>query len=279
MKAFVETLFMEMEESLKRVTKETFNELQKVERCGRVVNGILIKLKAFMSTYQFVNSEEEILFFKEYKPTFLKELIFYSELTYLESKKPIGKKEQVKNYYHHMMDQMQDFFARNHQLYIYHQLDRSDQDDLLFVKDSKPVSLIPDYTIDFDPEFSSINSSNLARIMAYEDLTEYVRKRLVNLDLGVDNSGKEKARHEWTDSKSALIELAYALHSRGAVNHGKSDVKLIISIMESLFNVQVGNFYRTFQSMRGRKKGRTIFLDSLKDSLEKRMDETDMGYH
>ncbi|PZX57610.1 RteC protein [Algoriphagus ratkowskyi] len=278
MKAFIDTLFVEMEESLKRVTKETFTELQTVERCGRAVNGILIKLKVSMSGYQFKNLEEEVLFFKEYKPMFLKELIFYSELTYLESKKPIGKKEQVKNYYHHMMDQMQDFFARNHQLYIYHQLDRSDQDELLFLKDSKPVSLIPDYTTDFDPEFSTINSSNLAKIMAYEDLTEYIKKRLVNLDMGFNTSGADKSRHEWTDSKSALIELAYALHSRGAVNHGKSDVKMIISIMESLFNVKVGNFYRTFQSMRDRKKGRTIFLDSLKDSLVKRMDDTDMGY-
>lgn len=235
MKAFIESLFVEMEESLKRVTKETFNELQKVERCGRAVNCIFVKLKLFMSGYQFKNSEEEILFFKEYKPLFLKALIFYSELTYLEAKKPIGKKEQVKNYYHHMMDQMQDFFARNHQLYIYHQLDRSDQDELLFLKDSKPVSMIPDYTTDFDPEFSTINSSNLAKIMAYEDLTEHIKKRLINLDMGVNTSGIEKSRHEWTDSKSALIELAYALHSRGAVNHGKSDVKMIISIMETPF--------------------------------------------
>ncbi|WP_057940545.1 RteC domain-containing protein [Algoriphagus resistens] len=89
---------------------------------------------------------------------------------------------------------------------------------------------------------------------------------------------KFPVNHEWTDSKSALIELAYALHSRGAVNHGKSDVKAIITLMETLFNIQVGNFYRTFQSMRGRKKNRTIFLDSLKESLVKRMDETDMGY-
>ncbi|MEP0712451.1 MAG: RteC domain-containing protein, partial [Algoriphagus sp.] len=95
---------------------------------------------------------------------------------------------------------------------------------------------------------------------------------------GNEGDAGELSSHEWTDSKSALIELAYALHSRGAVNHGKSDVKAIITLMESLFNVQVGNFYRTFQSMRGRKKNRTIFLDSLKESLVKRMDDTDMGF-
>lgn len=278
MKAFVETLFEEMEQSLKQVSRETSNRLQKAERCCQVVNSILIRLKEFMIGYTFRDVEEEIVFFKEYKPLFFKELIFYSELTYIEAKKPIGKKEQVKSYFPHVLDQIQEFFVRNHQLYIYYQLGKIDQDEKLFLKDSKPVSLIPDYSFDFDPSFSTVNSSKLAKIMAYENLTEHIRKIIHRLEMGKAADGTEHTNHEWTDSKSALIELAYALHSRGAVNHGKSDVKMIITLMESLFNVQVGNFYRTFQSMRGRKKNRTIFLDSLKESLVKRMDETDMGY-
>ncbi|MCE7053675.1 RteC domain-containing protein [Algoriphagus sp. AGSA1] len=278
MKAFVEKLFEEMELSLKEVAKETSSEIQKAEKSGRAVHAILLKLKLFMGGYQFADSTEEIKFFKEYKPLFYKELIFYSELTYIESRRPIGKKELIKSYYHHVMDQIQDFFARNHQLYIYHQLDRSDQDEQLFLRNSLPVSFIPDYSFDFDPEFSTVNSSKLAKIMAYESLIEYMQEQLIKLELGLGKSGDKNSNHEWTDSKSALIELAYALHSRGSVNHGKSDVKMIISILEKIFHVKVGNFYRTFQSMRGRKKGRTIFLDGLKESLVKRMDDTDMGY-
>ncbi|SFT96249.1 RteC protein [Algoriphagus locisalis] len=278
MKAFVERLFGEMELSLKEVAKETSNEIQKAERCCQVINAILIRLKEFMAGYTFRDGEEEILFFKEYKPLLFKELIFYSELTYIEAKKPIGKKEQIKSYFPHVLDQIQEFFVRNHQLYIYYQLGKSDQDEKLFMRNSMPVSLIRDYSFDFDPSFSTVNSSKLAKIMAYESLTDHIRKIIHRLEMGSDAVGGEVSVHEWTDSKSSLIELAYALHSRGAVNHGKSDVKAIITLMESLFNVQVGNFYRTFQSMRGRKKNRTIFLDSLKESLVKRMDDTDMGY-
>ena len=124
MKAFVERLFEEMELSLKEVAKEASSEIQKAEKCGRVVHAILLKLKRFMSGYQFNDSTEEIRFFKEYKPLFYKEMIFYSELTYFESRRPLGNKDIVKGYYHHAMDQIQDFFARKHQLYIYHQLDR-----------------------------------------------------------------------------------------------------------------------------------------------------------
>lgn len=278
MKAYIEKLLEEMEQSLNDIANESSNELQKAERCGRTINEVLLRLKEFIASYEFLNEEEEIQFFKIYKPQLFHELIYYSELTYIESKRPIGKTETVKSYYHQVIDQIQEFFARNHQLYIYHQLDRTDQDELLFRRNSKPISLIPDYSLDFDPTFSTVNSSKLAKIMAYERLIEYIRQRITQLEMGFEHPPESKSRHRWTDSKSALIELAYALHSRGAVNHGKSDVKLIIKIMESLFNVEVGNFYRTFQSMRIRKKNRTIFLDSLKDSLEKRMDETDLGY-
>lgn len=278
MKAFSEKLLEEMEKTLNRLAGECSNELQKAERCGKAVNAILIQLREYMTGYQFGDQEDEILFFKYYKPLFFKELIFYSELAYLESSKPVGEKEKIKSFYHHVVDQYQDFFARNHQLYIYHQLERDDLDGQFFLRDSRPLNLIPDYSLDFDPLFSTPNSSKLAKIMALEDLIEHIRRKIDQLEMGLEANSVEKSKHRWTDSKSALIELAYALHSRGAVNHGKSDVKMIIKVMESLFDVQVGNFYRTFQSMRIRKKNRTIFLDSLKDSLEKRMDETDMGY-
>lgn len=47
--------------------------------------------------------------------------------------------------------------------------------------------------------------------------------------------------------------------------------------LEESFNVKVGNFYRVFQGQRIRKKSRTTFLDTLKENLIKRMDETDLN--
>ena len=46
-------------------------------------------------------------------------------------------------------------------------------------------------------------------------------------------------------------------------------------IFENAFNIKPGNFYRTFQNMRIRKKSRTNYLDLLKDNLEKLMNDTD----
>jgi hypothetical protein len=63
------------------------------------------------------------------------------------------------------------------------------------------------------------------------------------------------------------------LYCRGSLNHGNADVKDIITELEYLFNVQLGNFYRTYFDMGIRKKSRTPYLDSLKETLERRMDE------
>lgn len=96
--------------------------------------------------------------------------------------------------------------------------------------------------------------------MANDKFINYVRRNLHYLEIGLDNVSVEKSCQFCTDSKSALIELAYAIQSCGAINHRKSGVKVNITLMESLFNVKIGNFYRTLQSMRVREKNRTIFF-------------------
>ena len=44
---------------------------------------------------------------------------------------------------------------------------------------------------------------------------------------------------------------------------------------ETLFNIEIGDFYRIFLEIRNRKKSRTQFLDKLKDKIIKMMDELD----
>lgn len=79
----------------------------------------------------------------------------------------------------------------------------------------------------------------------------------------------------WTGSKVSLVELLYALQSTVSFNNGSIGIKTLASELQSLFNVDIGNYYRVFQEMRIRKSSRTSFMDQLKDRLVKRMDESD----
>ncbi len=79
----------------------------------------------------------------------------------------------------------------------------------------------------------------------------------------------------WTSSKTDLIELIYALQSNGSVNSGTAEIKEMASGCEQIFNLDLGNYYHTFEEIRSRKSNRTKFLDHLKESLEKRIIDSD----
>jgi hypothetical protein len=65
----------------------------------------------------------------------------------------------------------------------------------------------------------------------------------------------------------------YALHYQGCLNNGTADLKEIAAYFEVIFNVDLGDFYRTYLELRQRKKGRTKFIDGLQVMLNKKMDE------
>ena len=86
---------------------------------------------------------------------------------------------------------------------------------------------------------------------------------------------QKQSKMTWTSQKVSLIELIYAIHSTDVINNGNVDIKEIACIVEQIFKIDLGDYYRAFLEIRMRKKGRTKFLDSLKESLEKRMSEVD----
>ncbi len=273
-------LYAKMNETLEQIVIDSENHLQYAERSYQAIGATMLQLKDYILTYEFKNQEEEISFFKEVKPQFLRELIYYMKVFYIEAGKPLGDKEALAAYYKQAIDRINTFFERNHSLYIYYRMGKSDHDTQYFVRAGEKNELLPEYSLDIDPRFTTIHSYKLAKIQAYERLNDYLQHEIYllnNPELDIVVDGKKKRRNLWTDTKSALIELAYALHARGAINHGKGDVKQVIEALEIAFNVQVGNFYRTFQGMRIRKKSRTPFLDFLIEGLVRLMDNTDLG--
>jgi hypothetical protein len=79
----------------------------------------------------------------------------------------------------------------------------------------------------------------------------------------------------WTSHKVDLVELIYSLHSSKVLNNGKTEIKELASFFEQAFNIELDSLYRTYIELRGRKKNPTKFLDFLKKSLIKRMEESD----
>lgn len=121
-----------------------------------------------------------------------------------------------------------------------------------------------------DHRFSTSHDYKAAKIIANDLIQVYIEDQLNN------NNQKKPSNSftlNWIESKTALTELIYSLHSQGAF--GNADIIAIAKTFESTFNISLGDFYHTFMELKSRKINRTKFLDSLKESLLKKMDEED----
>jgi len=277
MENFTSSLYAEMNEELERLAMTSDNILQRAERSYFVVEKTLEELKRYIVSYTFKDKDEEIKFFKEIKPMFLAELIYYMEVFQVESwKSPVGSEDEIAHY--GLGKKRVDFyFKRYNELYTYYRKGSSENDETYFLrKEIMPGLITPISFSDMDPRFSTVYSFQFAKMQAYEQFSNYLQQCVYRLEHpGMEHLKEEnkKSPNLWTDSKADLIELAYGIYARGSVNHGKADIKEIITALELIFNVNLGNFYRTFQSLRTRKKNRTPYWDAAKDDLIKTMDK------
>lgn len=79
----------------------------------------------------------------------------------------------------------------------------------------------------------------------------------------------------WTGKTIDLIEMALSIHESGSINNGEVTVKTVVNFFCDSFGVKPGNFSSTYGVMRTRANSRTLFLDKLKRTLEKKMEKDD----
>jgi hypothetical protein len=75
-----------------------------------------------------------------------------------------------------------------------------------------------------------------------------------------------------------LIEILYAFHTKGVFNNGAAELKEIASYLEEIFQIDLGQYRRTFLEIRDRKSDKTKFISSLVEELMKRMEDTDEAF-
>lgn len=263
-------------QELAAIAKSSENILQTAEKSAKAAREILLKLNEFIREYEFADQQEEIRFFKKIKPAILKELIYHREVYSVEALLPVGKKQSVLNHYKQQMERVELYCRKNRELFNYYKLGSDYRDPTYFVRDAiQPDDNILNDPVEIDRSICTKYSYVLSRLQAFEMLHEYLQKAIYNIDNPVFNAdgGELKFANRWTDSIVALIELVYALHARGSINNGKGSIKQIMQDFERVFNIDTGNFHRTFQNMRIRKKDATPFLNALSEALKYKIDE------
>ena len=277
----IEKIVKELDYNLDFLEKETEGVLEKAEESIRVTKRALKQIKILFLRKKLIPKNEEILFFKNVKPYVFSKLIYYVKLFSIESKRPRSSNKSQVKYFNNHIDRLQNYFNDNLEFYHYFRRGAIFLDEEYFIRGKADIRLFPDSLSFFiDDKFSTSHDTTVATIMAYDMLIIYLKREIDKLENNNSmetniNAFKKQSKLFWTGNKTDLIELIYALHSSGAVNSGTADIKEMASACEQMFNIDLGDYYRTFLEIRSRKINQTKFIDKLKDSLENKMLDSD----
>lgn len=276
----LQALIDQYKTAIYEIEQENINDFKNVEQCIQLSRKYLQDLRILVRNNDFENKEDEIDFFKTKKPYINARLKFYAKLYQYLLQKPAGSIQLQRNFIDAQIQHLQEITSKNLDFIKYYREQATHLDKYYFLRGKDKMSLASDNSYFYtDAEFSTSHDNMIAKIMAYDLLINYFQQQLKELRFLEKEERKREIRPNlklyWTGNKIDLVELVYALHSSNCVNHGKADIKEIAQITERIFKVDLGDFYRSYLSLRIRKKGRTKFLDSLKENLEKRMEESD----
>lgn len=251
--------------------------LEIAKRMIDILNPYCDKLRKIAHDNSF-SEEDEIVFFKEIKPNILGKIKYFTKVYEAEINKSYVNDEV--EYYKELIYKMQESIKKNTAIYKYYRSGATNLDKYYFTRASKQENIGVDFiSLEKDPLFSTIGDAFITSIkandMLYIYLTEKIKKLLDQDSPIIQPPPLASGTFKWTDTKIAAIELGYALFSRGVINNGTADIKEIMQFLEQIFNIELGDYYRSYLSIRERKKDKTVFLTSLIDSLNKKMNEDD----
>ena len=167
------------------------------------------------------------------------------------------------------------------EFYKYYRSGSTYLDHKYFLRSKFDIKMsLSSYYFEADTNFSTSHDYKVAKILANDLIQLYLENNLVligNKDNGEKSQRKPNLKMIWTSPKVALIELVYALHTEGVFNNGAADLKDIAEYFEHIFEIDLGQYRRTFLEIRTRKADRAKFLTTLNKGLLKRMEDTDEG--
>jgi hypothetical protein len=279
MKDFVFNIKQRIESEIKNILNCETHTVSQTKQIISFIEKRINELKEFIRNYSFRNQQEEILFFKELKPSVCCLLLYYIRVYHIEENR-LGKTDFVQNVL--LSKELKQVEKNNEQtsnFYQYYKSGKTDSDYLYFCRDSYNI-LLDTSCNSFDKErfFSTNHDHDVAIIMANDLLKNYLITETSKLNNQLYYQAIDVMYHhkmQWTDSKTSLVELIYALYSSGCINNGNISLKEMAQFTEAMFQIEIGDPYRTFLEIRGRKKSRTAFLDEMKNKLIETMDKLD----
>lgn len=187
-----------------------------VATCREMVSYLKAKnreLKAYALARPFSGDEEEIRYFKYYKPALTGRLLYYYRVYQIESGCP-GCLRVAETYYHRAMERAERMMERYLPFYQYYHSGATYRDDYYFLRAKGELS--PEsgsFVLDEEAEFSTGYDILAARLISVEMLLVYLSRRIERAARGDGTEAVPGKEHRWTDTKIAAIQLVYGIHA------------------------------------------------------------------
>lgn len=274
---FSRKVLCELEEELQTISFDYDNP---IVMCDKSIESIVKQLRILKNQVldqQFKSTDDEIMFFKNIKPKFTSKMIYFKKIRKLEASKPLGGRKTQREYYDNELSKLNSYFSDNFEFYNYYRLGSNFLDNKLFIRYNAEIDFnLETFHYELDDRFSTTHDFKVAMIMANELFMRHLENKLRNLNENIPVvifPTLEVKTIKWTESKTALIELIYALHTQKVFNNGKADIAEIAKTFEKLFDIELGDIYRASNEIKNRKINKTKFLDVLRENLNKRFAE------
>jgi hypothetical protein len=250
-------IILELENNLESLKISNENVLILSQKAVALCSDVLMEMKETVKKNDFQSEKEESHLFK------------------IETKRPESKLLKEK-YLMRVIKKLHKYFEQNADICKYYRSKQESFDKMYFLRENRNLNNPSDSIVPYiDHEFSTMHDHSFSCIMAHDQLIRYLENEIGKLQNQELEPERSKTNYTWTDSKIALVELIYALHSTCSINNGKIDIKELVELFEKLFQIDLEEYSRTFIDIRMRKTGRAKYLDNLKQSLMKKMEDAD----
>jgi len=230
----------------------------------------------------FPDSKSEINFFKNDKPFVLGYLKYFVNLHAYMMEKPTADITKQRKFIHKRLEKLEECKKKQLNFWNYYKHNEVSLDYIYFIRGNNDLDIVNDSSRHFsDPEFSTSHDNLVGKFIAYDLLVNFYNEELLLLKKIESGSYTEETNPailnnlSWTATKTDLIEIIYALQASGAIRNGQAEISKMANVCSTLFDMDLGNVYKTYSEIKNREIDRTKFIDKLKISLETRMNYED----
>ncbi|WP_234109321.1 RteC domain-containing protein [Chryseobacterium sp. R2A-55] len=271
----VRHMYRELLHNLESVESEShLNKIQQYEKSLMEIDNKLRKLKSAVAGHHFGSIADEVHFFKEHKPAFVAQYLYFSKVLDIEVSKPAAGQYVLKEYYELEMKSLKNFNNQYQEFYDYYRRGASYLDEKYFVRGQFDIKMKRNLLLyDCDEGFATAFDHHIAVILCNDRIESYLLRCIYEIDGYINDRLSKQSPFQWTGPKTALVELIYAIYLSRSINGGNIELSELIRFTAKTLNIELGNFYKILHEIKSRKTGHTKFLDQLKENLEARFEE------